>query len=80
MPCEGSPYFTPGLETARQEVNKWVRESGCFDAVIDFDVATRDPLRPSQLSSAADGGDHLHPGAEGYAIMAAAVDLKLFRR
>jgi len=76
----GLTYFTPGLEAARQEVNKWVRESGRFDAVIDFDVATRDPRRPSRLSSAADGGDHLHPGAEGYTIMAAAVDLKLFGR
>ncbi len=80
MPCEGSPYFTPGLEAARLEVNKWVRESGRFDAVVDFDAATRDPQRPSRLSSTTDGGDHLHPGAEGYTIMAAAVDLKLFGR
>jgi lysophospholipase L1-like esterase len=80
MPCEGSSYFTPGLEAARQEVNAWVRESGRFDAVIDFDMATRDPQRPSRLSAAADGGDHLHPGPEGYKIMAAAVDLGLFGR
>jgi lysophospholipase L1-like esterase len=80
MPCEGSPYFTPGLEAARREVNAWVRESGRFDAVIDFDAATRDARRPSRLSAATDGGDHLHPGPEGYKIMAAAVDLKLFRK
>jgi lysophospholipase L1-like esterase len=80
MPCEGSQYSTPELEVARQEVNKWIRESGRFDAVIDFDAATRDSGRPSRLSPAADGGDHLHPGARGYAIMAAAVDLKLFGR
>jgi lysophospholipase L1-like esterase len=80
MPCEGSPSFTPGLEAARREVNAWVRESGRFDAVIDFDAATRDPRRPSRLSAATDGGDHLHPGPEGYKIMAAAVDLKLFGR
>ena len=43
LPCEGSFYFNPGLEAARQEVNAWVRESGRFDAVIDFDAATRDP-------------------------------------
>jgi lysophospholipase L1-like esterase len=78
MPCEGSPYFTPGLEAARTEVNAWVRTSGCFDAVIDFDAAIRDTRRPSRLSAATDGGDHLHPGPEGYKIMAAAVDLKLF--
>jgi hypothetical protein len=80
MPCEGSTYFTPELEAARQDVKKWIRESGRFDAVIDFDVSTRDPRRPSRFSSATDGGDHLRPGAEAYTIMAAAVDLKLFGR
>jgi lysophospholipase L1-like esterase len=78
MPCEGSFYFTPGLEAARQEVNAWVRESGRLDAFIDFDMATQDPQRPSRLSAATDGGDHLHPGPEGYRIMGAAVDLGLF--
>ncbi len=80
MACEGSFYFTAPLESARQEVNTWIRESGRFDAVIDFDAATRDPQKPSRLSAAADGGDHLHPGPEGYKIMAAAVELKLFER
>jgi lysophospholipase L1-like esterase len=28
----------------------------------------------------ADGGDHLHPNEAGYRMMAAAVDLTLFRR
>jgi lysophospholipase L1-like esterase len=79
LPCGGSFYFNQGLEDARQEVNAWIRQSGRFDAVIDFDAATRDPQRPSHLSAAVDGGDHLHPGEEGYRIMAAAVDLQLFR-
>jgi lysophospholipase L1-like esterase len=78
LPCEGSPYFNPGLEAARQEVNAWIRDSGRFDAVIDFDAATRDPRKPASLSAAVDGGDHLHPGPEGYKIMAASVDQKLF--
>jgi lysophospholipase L1-like esterase len=78
LPCEGSFYFNPNLETARQEINTWVRGSGRFDAVIDFDAAIRDPLKPLRLSAAADGGDHLHPGPEGYKIMAGAVDLELF--
>ncbi len=80
LPCEGSSYFNPGLEAARQEVNAWIRESGRFDAVIDFDAATRDPKKPARLSAAVDGGDHLHPGPEGYRIMAAAVELTLFER
>ena len=45
MPCEGSSYFNPALEADRQEVNAWVRDSGRFDAVIDFDAATRDPRK-----------------------------------
>ncbi len=78
LPCQGSFYFTAALEAARDEINTWIRRSGRFDAVIDLDAATRDPRRPSRLSSAVDGGDHLHPGPEGYRIMAGAVDLGLF--
>jgi lysophospholipase L1-like esterase len=78
LPCEGSFYFSLEIEAARQEVNTWIRGSGRFDAVIDFDAATRDPKKPSRLSAVADGGDHLHPGPEGYKIMAGAVDLQLF--
>jgi lysophospholipase L1-like esterase len=79
LPCGASFYFTPELETARQEINTWIRESGKFDAVIDLDAATRDPHQPLRLSSAVDGGDHLHPGPEGYRIIAEAVDLQLFQ-
>jgi lysophospholipase L1-like esterase len=78
MACEGSSYYNQDLEAARQEVNAWIRESGQFDAVIDLDAATRDPRRPSSLSIAVDGGDHLHPGPEGYKIIAGSVDLNLF--
>jgi lysophospholipase L1-like esterase len=78
LPCEGSSYFNPDFESARQEVNAWIRRSGRFDAVIDFDTATRDPQKPLRLSAAADGGDHLHPGPEGYKIMGGVVDLELF--
>jgi lysophospholipase L1-like esterase len=80
LPCGRSFYSTPELEAERQKINAWTRESGRFDAVIDFDRATRDPDAPARLSAAVDGGDHLHPGPEGYKIMAAAVDLTLFRR
>jgi lysophospholipase L1-like esterase len=78
LPCQGSFYFSPALEAARQEVNAWIRDSGRFDAVIDFDAATRDSDKPARLSVAVDGGDHLHPGPEGYKIMANSVDLTLF--
>ena len=83
MPFEGfsyAGYYTPGSEADRQKVNAWIRTSGRFDAVIDFDALTRDPGRPARLSAAVDGGDHLHPSAAGYRIMGEAVDLALFTR
>jgi lysophospholipase L1-like esterase len=81
MPYEGFTYmnyYTPEGEADRQRVNAWIRTSGRFDGVIDFDAAARDPERPSRLSAAVDGGDHLHPSANGYRIMADAIDLGLF--
>ena len=73
-----SEYDTPEAEADRQRINAWIRTSGRFDGVIDFDAATRDPDRPTRLSPAVDGGDHLHPSAAGYRIMADAIDLGLF--
>jgi lysophospholipase L1-like esterase len=73
-------YFTPAGEAKRQAVNHWIRTSGGYDAVIDFDKATRDPAHPARLLPAYDSGDHLHPNDMGYEAMAKAVDLSLFRR
>jgi lysophospholipase L1-like esterase len=81
MPFEGFTYMnycTPEGEAVRRRVNDWIRTGGRFDGVIDFDAVTRDPDRPTRLSRAVDGGDHLHPSAAGYRIMADAVDLSLF--
>ena len=79
-PFGGSFYDSPGHEAARETVNHWIRTSGKFDAVIDFDAAMRDPQNPSQLLPAADSSDHLHPNEAGYKIMADAIDLNLFRK
>ena len=79
LPWErAASYFTVDGEADRQTVNAWIRASGVFDGVIDFAVVTRDRKTPSRLSAAVDGGDHLHPCAAGYRIMADAADLKLF--
>jgi lysophospholipase L1-like esterase len=74
-----APY-TPELEAKRVAVNAWIRSSGVFDGVIDFDAATRDPADPKQMQKAYDSGDHLHPGDAGYKAMGDAIDLTLFRR
>jgi hypothetical protein len=76
----GSGDYTPQGEAARLKVNEWIRSSGVFDGVIDFDQATRDPDHPDQLLGTADSGGHLHPGDAGYAMMGDAVDLALFSR
>jgi lysophospholipase L1-like esterase len=78
LPCGESFYSSPDLEADRQAINNWIRTSGQFDAVIDFDLTTRDPKDPAHLSAAADSGDHLHPNDGGYKTMAGAIDLKLF--
>lgn len=80
-PFEGTifpGYFTPEGEAKRQAVNLWIRTSGAFDGVIDFDKAIRDPARPARMLPAYDSGDHLHPNDAGYQAMANAVDLALF--
>ena len=58
-------------------MNKWIRESGAFDGVIDFDIVVRDPNRPSYIQAAYDSGDHLHPNDAGYKAMAESIDLEV---
>jgi lysophospholipase L1-like esterase len=78
-PFEGAAYATMVGEGKRQEVNKWIRTSGAYDGVIDFDAATRDPRQPTRALGAYDPGDHLHFTDAGYQAMADAVNLKFFR-
>jgi lysophospholipase L1-like esterase len=66
-------------EANRQAVNAWIRTSGEYDAVIDFDEVTRDPNNPTFFLPIYDSGDHLHPNDAGYEAMADAIDLKLFK-
>jgi lysophospholipase L1-like esterase len=79
-PAGPRPSFSPELEAKRQAVNAFIRSSGVFDAVIDFDAVTRDPSDPTRFLPAYDSGDHLHPGDAGYKAMGNAIDLTLFRR
>ena len=79
-PFGGSFYDSDEREQARQIVNRWIRTSGSFDAVIDFDAVARDPANPRRLRPALDSGDHLHLNEAGYRTMADAIDLGLFTR
>jgi lysophospholipase L1-like esterase len=78
-PFEGAAYYTAVGEAKRQAVNRWIRTSGAYDGVIDFDLATRDPGRPARFLPPYDSGDQLHPSDAGYKAMADAIDLALFR-
>lgn len=77
MPDEGNGYYSPAAETIRQDVNQWIRTSGAFDGVIDFDRTMRDPANPAALNPAYDSGDHIHPNDAGMKAMADAIDLRL---
>ncbi|MFC9395748.1 SGNH/GDSL hydrolase family protein [Streptomyces sp. NPDC057027] len=74
-PIGGSFYDTPENEAKREAFNTWVRTSGAYDAVVDFDRAVADPSDPDRILPAYDAGDHLHPGDAGYKAMAEALDL-----
>jgi len=78
-PFEGVNTWSESGERMRQQVNQWIRGSGEFDAVVDFDAATRDPAAPTKLRREYDSGDHIHPNDAGNTAMADAVDLRLFR-
>ncbi|AXK64187.1 SGNH/GDSL hydrolase family protein [Burkholderia sp. IDO3] len=65
-----------GREAIRLEVNRWIRNGGGFDGVVDFDAILRDPARPSVLQRRYDSGDGIHPSDAGYAAMAEAVPVE----
>lgn len=80
-PFKGSSYYRSYRDAARNVINQWIRSSGRFDAVIDFDKVLRDPADAAMLLDAAQSGanDYLHPNELGYKMMGEAVNLNLFR-
>ena len=82
LPYEGTTftgYYTEAGDAVRRAFNEWIRTSGAYDGVIDFDAVVRDPAQPGRMRANFDSGDHLHPNDAGYEAMANAVDLALFR-
>ncbi|HEX9334805.1 MAG TPA: SGNH/GDSL hydrolase family protein [Pseudonocardiaceae bacterium] len=71
-PFQGAFYSSAAGEAKREAVNQWVRTSGAFDGVVDFDRAIQDPANPLMMLPAFDSGDHLHPNDAGYQAMAVA--------
>jgi lysophospholipase L1-like esterase len=80
LPYGGAKYASEDGEQMRQHVNAFIRTSPLLDGVIDFEKAVQDPEHPERFLGKYECGDHLHPNDAGYAAMAAAIDLKLFRK
>ena len=80
LPYEGATYYSDAGDKVRQKVNAWIRTSGAFDGVIDFDVVMKDPSNPLALNPAYSSSDHLHPNDAGYKVMGDAVPLDLFKQ
>jgi lysophospholipase L1-like esterase len=78
LPGTPIPLWTPAKEAKRQTFNAWIRTSGEYDAVLDFDRVLRDPNSPSKILALYDSGDHGHPNDAGYQALADAIDLRLF--
>jgi lysophospholipase L1-like esterase len=72
-------YYSAENEAKRAALNRWIRTSGEYDAVVDFDRAVRDPAQPLRMLPRYDSGDHLHPNDAGMQAMADAVPLRLLR-
>lgn len=78
-----TPHGTPDAEARRQAINAFIRTSGTFAGIADFDAATRDTqtggLRASFVPNSTVGGpgDRLHPNRAGYLAMGQSIDLSL---
>jgi lysophospholipase L1-like esterase len=79
-PYGGAGYWSDKGEQVREALNHWIRTSGTFDGVADFDKATQDAANPINFSADADSGDHLHPKDAGYQAMGASIDLSMFTK
>lgn len=78
LPFEGAVYYSPEGEADRQTVNQWIRTSGAFDGVVDFEAAMKDPANPLRIRGDYQIGDNLHPDDAGYAVMANTIDAQIF--
>ena len=67
-PFKGNGWYSYYHEAARRAVNDWIRTSGQFDSVIDFDQLMRDPADPERIQQPWQE-DGLHPNAAGYKAM-----------
>jgi lysophospholipase L1-like esterase len=75
----------PGHDASRRVLNAFIRSSGLFDGVEDFDAATLDPASGNMLAEFLPNStftqlpwDYLHPNHAGYIAMGEVVDIQPF--
>lgn len=79
LPRQSSPteFWSAADQSQMDAVNRWIRTSGAFDAVIDSAPAVADVFdhscNPAAMYPPYDSGDHLHPDAAGQTALADAV-------
>ena len=80
--CTLTPYgnATEAGNTMRVALNTFIRTGGAFDALVDFEAATRDQDDPRQFRAGFNNTDRLHPNDAGYKAMADSVDLTIFTK
>lgn len=79
LPFAKSFYDNDFRQAARDIVNDWIRNSGYFDGVIDFDRIMRNPEDTVVIQTDLHDGDFLHPNELGYKTMGEYIDLNLFK-
>jgi lysophospholipase L1-like esterase len=77
-PVAANTGWNDAKTKVRNEVNAWIRGSGAFDGVIDFDRVVRSAANPDLLKATYNCGDGIHPSPLGYFQMGKSVDLNLF--
>ncbi len=86
-PALGAANVTgsPEQDQKRKQLNEFIRASGLFDSVADFDRVTTDPatgaMKAEFVHNTTIGGegDKLHPNRLGYLAMGAAIDLTVLK-
>lgn len=78
-PYGGANYQRPDGQETRRALNDFIRKSGKFDGVIDFEKAVQDPANPDKFLPAYNDKDNLHPNDAGTKAMAESIDLSVFK-
>lgn len=81
-PFRGVPapgYYSEEKDALRETLNRWILESGEFDAVIDIDGLVRDPEDPRQYREEYRSENMYGPNPAGHVAIANAIDPAIFR-